>query len=112
MSRFFRADTLWAGKVKIYIHDDSNNYANHCLWLWADGYAPMTETPFDNIASPDAYGVYYILDLSAAPWNKLQLYSIKFIYKVVGTWQDQSTDTEIPFGKFISNKESDAMAGR
>ena len=97
-------DQLWNGKVKIYYHRDDGAYADKRLWVWAQGVGGDVygETSFDNqdsVAS-DAYGLYKIFDMGAAPWKGNVTTSLSFIIKKAGTWADQSADTVCPFGRF------------
>jgi len=97
-------DQLWTGKVKIYYHRDDGAYADKRLWVWAQGVGGDVygETTFDNqdTVSSDAFGLYKIFDMSAAPWAGNVTTSISFIIKKAGTWADQSADTVCPFGRF------------
>ena len=97
-------DQLWTGKVKIYYHRDDGAYADKRLWVWAQGVGGDVygETTFDNqdTVSSDAFGLYKIFDMSAAPWAGNVTTSISFIIKKAGTWADQSADTVCQFGRF------------
>ena len=94
------------GLVRIYYHNDQNDYATKRLWIWAAGVdgSELGETSFTNQLTPDDYGVYYDLDLSAEPFGGMSLASISFIVKEAGSWAGQSKDIAVPFNKFISNK--------
>jgi pullulanase/glycogen debranching enzyme len=97
-------DQTWTGKVKIYYHRDDGAYDDKRLWVWGQGVGgdSLGETTFDNQATvaSDAYGLYKILDMGAAPWAGNVTTSISFIIKKAGTWADQSADTVCPFGRF------------
>lgn len=96
------------GIVRIAYHNDANDYGSKRLWIWANGIdgAILGETRFDNQDEPDDYGVYKDIDLSAAPFGDVELASIYFIVKEMGTWAGQSKDILLNFGDFISNKET------
>ncbi len=96
----------FGGIVRIYYHNDANDYINKRLWIWAtdvDGNI-LGETRFDNQDSPDDYGVYKDIDMSAEPFAGTEYSSISFIVKDAGTWAGQSKDILLNFGDFISNK--------
>ncbi len=90
------------GIVRIYYHNDQNDYASKRLWIWANGVDGnvMGETPFTNQSSPDSYGIYYDLDLQTGPFAGVELASISFIVKEAGTWAGQSNDTLVPFAGY------------
>jgi type I pullulanase len=98
------SDTYYNGKVKIYYHRDDGAYSSKRLWLWCQGVDGSTlgEVAFDNQTKPDDYGIYKIIDLSAAPWKGKVGTSISFIVKDTGTWDGQSADVIAYFGKYIN----------
>lgn len=95
----------WAGLVRIYYHNDAANYAQRTLWVWGVG-VDGAEYAFDNISSPDDFGVYKIVDLSAAPWNARTVTSLSFIVKFKNTWSGQSQDIVCPLNDFSSSLET------
>jgi hypothetical protein len=103
-------DVGFTGKLKIYYHNDESSYATKRIWVWCNG-VNGAEYPFDNIDSysTDDFGVYKIFDLSAAPYagNVTNIFS--FIIKNANTWDGQSTDTIIRFGRFINEVVDDVM---
>jgi pullulanase/glycogen debranching enzyme len=98
------ADSTWEGKVKIYYHNDQNDYATKRLWVWAAGVggSDLGEVEFDNQTSADDFGVYKVFDLSDSTWAGKTTTSMSFIVKTKGTWSGQSTDTLVQFGKYVS----------
>ena len=102
-------DMAFNGKLKVYYHNDTANYANKRIWPWANGVAPNTEFLFDNQTEPDDFGVYKIFDLSQGVWAGMVSTTFSFIIKDAGSWDGQSTDTICPFGRFASQMEGDMM---
>ncbi len=98
------ADTVMAfdGIVRLYYHNDENDYSTKRLWIWATGIDgnKLGETMFTNQNDPDDYGVYYDVDLQAEPFAGTELASIYFIVKEAGTWSGQSNDILVNFGSF------------
>jgi type I pullulanase len=97
--------TSYTGLVRIYYHNDASSYSNKALWIWAggvDGY----EAGFDNLASPDEYGVYHDIDFATAPFYKKRATIVDFIVKPVGkgNWAGQSSDTICDLDNFTINK--------
>lgn len=101
-------DCVWDGKVKIYYHNDTSDYASKRIWAWASG-VDGVEYAFDNQTnySSDDFGLYKVFDMGAAPWKGNVTISISFIIKNVGSWSGQSTDTVCHFGKFASKAIDD-----
>jgi len=97
-------EAVWTGKVKIYYHNDSSNYANKRIWAWGSG-VDGVEYMFDNqtTSADDDFGVYKIFDMTAAPWKGNVTTSLSFIVKEASTWTGQSTDTVVSFGRYISS---------
>jgi len=90
------------GIVRVYYHNDANNYASKRIWAWNTG-VDGDEYPFANQTSPDSYGVYADFDLSKGAWAKSVSTTFSFIIKDAGTWAGQSTDTVCHFSDFMSN---------
>lgn len=99
-------DVDYHGKVKVYYHNDTGDYANKRIYAWGPGLGG-TEYNWDNAdsASSDDFGVYHIFDLGQEPWAKLVSTTFSFIIKNAGTWNGQSTDTVTPFGKYTPFEE-------
>jgi len=97
----------WAGLIKLYYRNDASDYGSKALWIWASG-VDGAQYAFDNVAAPDDYGVYHILDLSSAPFVGIKLTSISFIVKPQSGWDGQSTDTVCTLNNFSSTLEKDA----
>ena len=102
-------DIAFNGKLKVYYHNDTANYANKRIWPWANGVAPNTEYLFDNQTDPDDFGVYKIFDLNEGVWEGMVSTTFSFIIKDAGSWSGQSTDTICPFGRFASNIDDTGM---
>ena len=94
-------DTDYHGIVRVYYHNDQNNYANKRIWAWCNG-VDGAEYPFANQTKADDYGVYVDFDLSKGVWANALATSFCFIIKDAGTWAGQSTDTICPYGRFVS----------
>ena len=95
-------DVDYHGIVRVYYHNDANNYASKRIWAWCKG-VDGQEYPFANQTKPDDYGVYCDFDLSKGIWAGSISTTFSFIIKEAGTWSGQSTDTICPFGKYISD---------
>ena len=101
-------DTDYHGKLRVYYHNDAGNYANKRIWAWTKG-VDGQEYVFDNQTSPDSFGVYKDFDLSAEPWASAVSTTFSFIIKEAGSWSGQSTDTVVPYGRFVNYKDSEGL---
>lgn len=103
-------DAAWDGKVKIYYHNDQNDYTTKRIWAWCTG-VDGAEYEFDNQKdfAQDDYGVYKVFDMSSAPWAGNVASTFSFIIKEVGSWDGQSTDTIVHFGRFVNAAVDDTI---
>lgn len=103
-------DVDFHGTLRVYYHNDSGDYANKRIYAWGPGLGG-TEYDWDNAssASSDSYGVYKIFHLDQEPWSKIVSTTFSFIIKNAGTWSGQSTDTVVPFGRFVPHADDSGM---
>jgi type I pullulanase len=94
----------WAGIVRIYYRNDSGSYTDRAVWVWETG-GEGAEYPFENIDSPDDYGIYKDIDLTASPYLGRVILSLNFIVKFTGTWNGQSQDINVVFQDYASTLE-------
>lgn len=100
-------DTDYHGKIRIYYHNDTGNYANKRIWAWTTGIDGQ-EYEFDNQKdfATDDFGVYKVFDLSEGIWASSVSTTFSFIIKEASTWNGQSTDTIVHYGRFTPYEEN------